>query len=337
MRKFGIDISKWQGDFDFDKAVNEGVEFAIIKGGGGDDGCYVDAKFERNYKEAKKMGLDVGCYFFSQATTVEQANKEAEYFYQKILKGKKFELPVYMDVEDQKMLYLGKDLLTEIVDTFCKKMESFGYWVGIYSTPYAFARYMDDAKLQAYAHWIAQWAQECTYPYNNTLGVWQFGGDVNYIRENTVAGVVCDQDYMYIDYPTLIKENGFNGFEKKHNSEIAKKSSKEIAEEIINGKWGVGEDRRNRLTKAGYNYADVQQIVNEMLQPKKQSFQVGDLVVLTDDAVVYGTSEGFKKWAYKVKFYVRAINGNRVVISIYKDGAVTGAVDIKHLKGASGE
>ena len=59
MKKFGIDISRWQGDFDFNKAVAEGVEFAIIKGGGGDAGLYTDAKFERNYREAKAKGLPV--------------------------------------------------------------------------------------------------------------------------------------------------------------------------------------------------------------------------------------------------------------------------------------
>ena len=49
MQQFGIDISKWQGNFDFNSAVNEGVTFAIIKGGGGDDGLYTDSKFKRNY------------------------------------------------------------------------------------------------------------------------------------------------------------------------------------------------------------------------------------------------------------------------------------------------
>ena len=337
MQKFGIDISKWQGNFDFDKAVSEGAEFVIIKGGGGDDGLYIDPKFERNYKEAKKAGLDVGCYFFSKATDTDTAKKEAQYFYKKILKGKQFELPVYMDVEQQDMLNLGREQLTDVIEAFCEELEFFGYWVGIYSTPYVFLQQTNDEKLQVYAHWIAQWSRECTYPYTNVLGVWQFGGDVNYIKDNKVAGVICDQDYMYIDYPTLIKERGLNGFEKKFSSELVSKSMEEIAEEIINGKWGVGEDRRNRLTKAGYDYDDIQQIVNEMLQPQKQSLRVGDLVTLTDDAVVYGTSKGFKKWAYKAKFYVRAINGDRVVISIFKEGAVTGVVDIKHLKGVSGE
>lgn len=333
MQKFGIDISKWQGSFDFDKAVSEGAEFVIIKGGGGDDGLYIDPKFERNYKEAKKAGLDVGCYFFSRATDTDTAKKEAQYFYKKILKGKQFELPVYMDVEQQDMLNLGREQLTDVIEAFCEELEFLGYWVGIYSTPYVFLQQTNDEKLQVYAHWIAQWSRECTYPYTNVLGVWQFGGDVNYIKDNKVAGVICDQDYMYIDYPTLIKERGLNGFEKKFSSELVSKSMEEIAKEIIEGKWSNGEERKIRLKKAGYDYAIVQRLVNEMLQNRK--LEVGDLVTLTDDAVVYGTSKKFAKWAYKSKFYVRSVAEDRIIISLFEEGAVTGAVHVNHLREAS--
>jgi hypothetical protein len=267
MRKFGIDISRWQGDFDFAKAVAEGVEFAIIKGGGGDDGLYTDSKFERNYKEAKAKGLPVGSYWFSKALSIAEAEKEAEYFHTNILKGKQFELPVYMDVEHNDMINLGKEKLTSIVKAFCEKMESYGYWVGIYSTKYWFTTYMNDAELKPYAHWIAQWYTSCTYP--NEFGMWQFGGETNLIRTNKVAGVTCDQNYMYVDYPTLIKNAGLNGFTKVTKPVL--KSVDEIAKEVVNGKWGNGADRKNRLTQAGYNYAEVQARVNAMMKPAKKS------------------------------------------------------------------
>jgi hypothetical protein len=74
---------------------------------------------------------------------------------------------------------------------------------------------MHDDKLQAYAHWVAQWAKECTYKgEENVLGMWQFGGETNLIRTNKVAGVTCDQNYMLLDYPSLIKAAGLNGFKK---------------------------------------------------------------------------------------------------------------------------
>ena len=55
MKEFGIDISRWQGDFDFQKAVAEGVKFAVIKGGGGDDGLYVDSKFSLTIQMPKNI------------------------------------------------------------------------------------------------------------------------------------------------------------------------------------------------------------------------------------------------------------------------------------------
>ena len=55
----GIDVSRWQGDFDFEAALNEGWEFAVLKGGGGDDGLYVDGRFEENYNKTKKLKIPV--------------------------------------------------------------------------------------------------------------------------------------------------------------------------------------------------------------------------------------------------------------------------------------
>ena len=91
MQKFGIDTSKWQGDFDFAKAkTNEGVEFAILKIGGGDAGLYKDSQFDNSYAKCEKAGLPKGCYFFGEAMTIEDAKKEAEYWLS-LMRGKKFE------------------------------------------------------------------------------------------------------------------------------------------------------------------------------------------------------------------------------------------------------
>ena len=216
MKRFGIDISRWQGAFNFAKAIkDDGVEFVIIKGGGGDDGLYTDSKFEENYKQAKKYGLPVGCYFFSGATSVAEAKKEADYFVNKILCGKQFELPVYLDMETSDQARLGKEALTNVAKAWLSAVQSKGYWVGIYSYKSFFTDYLDDSKLQGYAHWVAEWAKECSYKgKQGVLGMWQFGGETNKIRTNKVAGQTVDQNYMLIDYPGKIKAAGLNGFKK---------------------------------------------------------------------------------------------------------------------------
>lgn len=256
---FGIDISKWQGSFNMEQAVKEGVKFVIIKGGGGDNGLYRDSRFEQNYEKAKTLRLPVGVYWFSKATTTKQAEEEAKYFYWNITKGRQFELPVYIDVEHDSMLKLTKRNLTNIIKTWCDYLEKRGFYVGIYASIHTFYEKVYDSELTRYTHWVAQWSKQCNYTNKNCLGMWQFGGEYNALRGTKVAGVVTDQDYMLVDYPTLIKKAGLNGFTK------GKKSVYEIALEVICGDWGIGSTRKKRLTEAGYNYDEVQKEVNKIL------------------------------------------------------------------------
>ena len=246
---FGIDVSKWQGNFDFKKAMSEGVKFAILRGA---YSCGKDSKFDSYYNTCKSLGLPVGVYHYSMAETVKEAVEEANFLINNVLKGKQFEYPVYMDVEDKVQRVLGKDLLTDIVIAFCDTLEKDGYYVGIYSSSSFFKTYMHESKLERFDKWIAQWSKSCTYKGN--YGMWQFGGETNLIRKNIVADVVCDQDYAYYDYPSIMKEKGLNGFGL---SNVKDKTVEELANEVINGLWGNGEDRKNRLTNAGYNYKEV--------------------------------------------------------------------------------
>ncbi len=339
MKQFGIDISKWQGNFDFDLAKKDGVSFAIIKGGGGDNVLYKDTMFERNYIQAKEKSLPIGCYWFSRATSVFEAEKEAEYFYSNILFGKQFELPIYIDVEHKDMLSLGKRTLTDIIKKWCSILENKGFYVGIYSTAFAFSAYMFDDELKRYTHWIAEWSSKCSYSDKNVLGIWQFGGETNLIRTNKIAGVVCDQNYMYVDFPKTIKELQLNGFS---NTNTNTKSVTELAKEVIAGKWGIGSDRKKRLNDAGYDYSAVQEKVNELLNvivtketlkspAEPKSLKVGDKVRLSGDAYVFGKTTKFASFVYDTTLYLRELDGNRAVISTQKTGDITGAVDVKYL------
>ena len=102
MKQFGIDISTFQNGINLDKAKDEGVSFAIIRGAftgyGSAKGKAKDDRFEELYRNAKKSGLNVGAYYFSRATSYEEGKKEAEFLYNNCLKGKTFEYPIYMDV-----------------------------------------------------------------------------------------------------------------------------------------------------------------------------------------------------------------------------------------------
>ncbi len=211
MQKFGIDVSHWQGAFNFAQAKAEGALWAIIKAGGGDSGLYKDSKFETFYKAAKEQGLQVGSYFYGNAGTTAEAVKEAEHFI-KLLDGKQFELPVYYDVEGA-MLRTEKAALTDIVIAFLERMKAAGYLAGIYSSESPFNSQLEDARLAAYPHWVAKYSKTAPkLKSGNEVGIWQFGGEKNFLRDNKIAGVVCDQDYLYIDYFEQIKAAGVNGY-----------------------------------------------------------------------------------------------------------------------------
>ena len=271
MQRLGIDISKWQKGFDFDKAKAEGVEFIILRG------AYSNSKdscFEGFYKSCKDKGIPVGVYHYSMAKSVMDAKKEAELMLD-ILKGKQFEYPIYLDVEDKTQAKLGKSVLTSIIKTYCDTLEDAGYYVGIYSTYSYLNSYTNIVDLCKYDKWIAQWHTKCSCPID--YGMWQFGGETNKIRSNKIAGVVCDQDYCYKDYPSIMRKSGLNGFSKSDDTntppaqEKPLKSASDVAREVIDGKWGNGEDRKARITAAGYDYKAVQAEVNRLLQHKKKT------------------------------------------------------------------
>ena len=275
MQKFGIDISKWQKWIDINKCKAEGVEFAILRGA---YSTKKDVCFEDFYAQCKANGLPVGVYHYSMATSVSDAVKEAKLMLD-ILKGKQFEYPIYLDVEDKVQKALSKDVLTNIIKIYCDTLEKAGYYVGIYSTYIFLKDYTHIDHLDRYDKWIAHWATQCTCP--KPYGMWQFGGETNLIRTNKVGGVTCDQDYAYKDYPTIIKNAGLNGFGKVESPAPApaKESIDLIAREVISGMWGNGQDRINRLTQAGYDYKAVQSKVNEFSVPRKTINEVAREVI----------------------------------------------------------
>lgn len=210
---FGIDVSTWQGNFNFKQASDEGVKFAIIRGAYNRS---KDNRFEEYYKNAKEAGLNVGVYQYSMATTVEEALAEAKFLENNVLINKKFELPIYLDIEDNVHKNLTKSQVSDIAKAWLNYLEEKGFFVGVYSNKSFLETYLNDNIRTDYSIWVAQWAAECTY--EGPYGMWQFGGETNLIRSNKVAGVVCDQDYMIVDYPSLIKARGMNGYGTSNNN-----------------------------------------------------------------------------------------------------------------------
>ena len=226
MRKFGIDISRWQRGMDLEEAQAEGAAFVILRGAAG---CDKDSCFDGFYQQAQALGLGVGCYQYSLATTEEQARSEARYLIDNVLRGRQFAYPIYMDCEDAAQKALGKAAMDAVIHAWCDAMEAAGYFAGVYTNGDFYRNYCSGAALsQRYTWWYAAWCREeiTDFPMH------QFGGETNLVRGNTVAGRVCDQDYCYVDFPAVIRAAGRNGYSGETAAEtIAPEAAQENKEE----------------------------------------------------------------------------------------------------------
>jgi lysozyme len=288
----GIDVSVWQGDsIDFAKVKASGIDFVIIRAGYGNGNK--DKYFETNYSKAKAAGLHIGAYWYSYATSADGAKQEAQAF-AKVLSGKQFDYPVYFDIEESSQLSRGKDFCSSLITAFCSEMESLGYFAGFYTSLSSLNSVVTDAVKKHFTVWVAQWASKCNY--SGSYGIWQYSskGKVNGISGNV------DLDYSYTDFVTTIKNGGFNGYGKNTSAAStstttsSKKSVDEIAKEVVAGKWGNGDDRKSKLTSAGYDYSTVQAKVNELLKPSSTStatyYTVRSGDTLSAIAKKYGTT-----------------------------------------------
>lgn len=244
--KKGIDVSKYQLIIDWQKVKNQ-IDFAILRVGYGKLDHQKDPYFERNFNECKKLNIPVGVYHYTYATNISEAKQEARLVI-KWLKEKKLDLPVYFDIEDSKLEKLGKNLLTEICIAFCEEIENAGFWAGIYANKYWLSNVLDSSKLeQLYTIWVAQYNVECTY--KGKYDIWQHSSSG---KIDGINGFV-DLNIMYRDLITDIK-----------NSYTKLKSDEEIIEEILKGLWGNGEERKQKLQNAGYEFNSIQQKINEL-------------------------------------------------------------------------
>ena len=220
--KKGIDISKYQAGIDLNNIKNNGYDFVIIRAGytgwGDGESKAVDPSFEEFYSKAKSAGLGVGAYYFTIATSYQEGVEEANWLYNNCLKGKQFDYPIYIDVEDdtggkQYLRKAGKDATTQGIKGFCKTMEKLGYYVGIYASDISgFKDMMNIDELKDYDKWVARYSKKPEYV--TEYGMWQYtsSGKVNGYSGN------LDLNEAYKDYPNIIKSNGLNGYSKDSSS-----------------------------------------------------------------------------------------------------------------------
>lgn len=201
----GIDVSKWQGNIDWNRVKASGVDFAILRAGYGSVSSQKDVTFEDNYQNAKAAGIPVGAYHYSYAKDVAGAKREAQTFLEWI-KGKQFEYPVVFDIEESATYNLGRNTVSEIIKTFCSIVEAAGYYVSVYTNKNWLDHVVSDEVKSKYDTWLAQWTS--TPSYIGPYGMWQ------YTSSGVVDGISgrVDMDIAYKNYPEIIKRKQLNGW-----------------------------------------------------------------------------------------------------------------------------
>lgn len=240
-----IDISYHQGTINWNKVAKTDVTGVLIRAGYGKGN--VDKQFVKNINNAIEAGIEhIGAYWFSYAYTVDMAINEAKYIANLLFPYRdKIDLGVYFDWEYDSMknakkngAIMNKNKITSMNLAFCQAIESLGYIAGYYVNEDYQKNYVDTNALSQYRKWYSRYSSKAK-PINAYL--WQ------YSSKGKVNGINTNVDMNKLLNPLTIEE---------------------IALEVIDGKWGNGVTRKNKLESAGYNYRLVQDKVNEILKQR---------------------------------------------------------------------
>ena len=280
-----LDISKYQPNVDYAKTANDcdGVILRVGLTYWGAQDMGADPCFEQHYKGFKAVNCPVGVYYYSAADSVAVAEKEADYCLS-LIKGKQFELPIYYDVENnERQGGLSKQVLTDIVDAFCRKVQNAGYFVGFYASTSWLINKMDVAVLgEKYTLWKADYRTNYDKTIKCDMHQFTSTGTVDGINGNV------DISHGYVDFPKVIKSGGFNGF----NAEVIEPSVPTEYEpsRIILGPMSKG-DRltfttlldnlgiKYEVTTEGYIITDNEVSYNDVVKIEAKADEVGNINV----------------------------------------------------------
>lgn len=196
--KTGIDVSKWNGDIDWDKAKKAGVEFAIIRAGyrGSVTGSLIpDPYFEANMKGAAASGIPVGVYFFTQATNEVEAVEEASAAL-KWVRDYNLDYPIFIDTEgaggNGRADKLDADTRTLVCEAFCRTIENAGYRAGVYASRNWYNNNLHTTRLEDYYIWLAEYRGVPLY--QGYYRMWQYTskGKVDGIKGNVDMNVMYE-------------------------------------------------------------------------------------------------------------------------------------------------
>ena len=318
--KKGIDISYFQGSIDFKKVKADGIEFIIPRCGYGKSNK--DSKFSEYVAGALAAGIEIpGIYHFSYALNEENAREEAR---QAVKFAQEAGLPketiIFFDLEYDSVDYakryavnLDKARCIAHTNAFCQEVQNHGYRTGIYANQDYLNRMYDDATIKKYIFWYANWNGGKTPSLKCAFHQWSEKGRVNGIKGNV------DMDYYY------------GGADAPAKEPMIPEEIDKVAKEVLDGKYGNGNERRSKLLLAGYDYSAVQNRVNELVAEREKTNSVDPTPKFTTEEMVqkvingeYGNGDERKQRLEAEGYDYRKIQ-NAVNQALYKPKQVSPA------------
>lgn len=201
----GIDLSKHNRVTSFAE-VARAKDFVILRAGGNFNGFYKDSRFEQYYAACKENNIPVGAYYDAGKEFIgEQKGENYAAHFASLIAGKKFEFPVYLDIEVTPRQY--KKEITKAVISFCSTMEKLGYFAGIYASDISgFKELLDITQVARFSFWVARYGSKPSYVRH--YGIWQHSS------KGSVPGIIgnVDLDICYQNFPKIIKGAHLNGY-----------------------------------------------------------------------------------------------------------------------------
>jgi len=206
-----IDVSRYQGTVDWTKVKKAGVGGAILKTVSTNKaygGIYIDPCFEKNYWSCREQNIPVGAYYYTYAQNLDAAKAELAKLWEAI-EGKEFQLPIVVDIEENKLKPLSKAALTDLVSYAASEIESWGMYAMVYTYLSYQKTELDMTRLAKYDLWLA--AYRNTRPSSLEHGMWQ------YTSSGKIDGIDgrVDMSHAYKDYPSIIMKAGLTKPKKK--------------------------------------------------------------------------------------------------------------------------
>ena len=253
----GIDVSSWNEEIDWAKVKAAGVEFAIVRifhHLKNTPDYELDEQFERNVREAQKQGIHLGAYFFSYAQTLDAITDEAEMVVEELNKYPGvFSFPIVFDAEDGDTtddpgvpgndIYDIGDFAGDACKSFCDILSANGYYPMVYSYSWYFQEKVGLANVKDFDIWLASYPKsggqqiyagtgaddagsidhskrDKLSSYDDNVTMWQYtgAGKIDGVYHGD-GGAIVDLNVSYVDYPSIIKGGGYNGYEKSHTTQ----------------------------------------------------------------------------------------------------------------------